>query len=39
MTIKKKRFSQIRKIKKDSYKKNRFSHMITNKNKCIQINS
>ena len=24
-------------IQKDSHKKNRFSQMITNKNKCIQI--
>ena len=36
---KKKRFSQIRKIYKDSHKKKRFSQMITNKNKCVQINS
>ena len=35
----KKRFSQIRKIQKDSRKKKRFSQMITNKNKCVQINS
>ena len=34
----KKRFSQIRKIQKDSRKKKRFSQMITNKNKCVQIN-
>ena len=25
--------------KKDFYKKNRFSQMITSKNKCVQINS
>ena len=31
----KKRFSQI---KKDSHKKKRLSQMITNKNKCVQIN-
>ena len=31
----KRRFSQI---KKDSHKKKRFSQMITNKNKCVQIN-
>ena len=33
------RFSQIRRIQKDSHKKKRLSQMITNKNKCIQINS
>ena len=37
--IKKKRFSQIKKIQKDSCKKKRFSQIITNKNKCVQINS
>ena len=37
--ITKMRFSQIRKIKKDSHKKKRFSQMIKNKNKCVQINS
>ena len=36
---KKKRFSQIRKIKKDSYNKKKFLQMITNKNNCAQINS
>ena len=35
---KKKRFSQIRKIQKDSRKKKRFSQMIANKNKCVEIN-
>ena len=39
MIINKKRFSQIGSIKKDSHKKKRFSQMITNKNKCVQINS
>ena len=37
--MKKKNFSQIRKIQKDSHKKKRFSQMITSKNKCVQINS
>ena len=37
MIIAKKRFSQIRKIQKDSYKKKRFSQMITNENKCIHM--
>ena len=36
--IKKKRFSQIRRIQKDSCKKKRFSQIITNKNECVQIN-
>ena len=35
----KKRFSQIKKTQKDSHKKKRFPQMITNKNKCVQINS
>ena len=39
MTIKKKKFSQIRKIQKDSHKQKRFSQMMTNKIKCAQINS
>ena len=39
MTIEKKRFSQIRNIQKDSNKKKRLSQMITNKIKCVQINS
>ena len=38
MIINKKKFSQIS-IQKDSHKKKRFSQMITNKNKAIQINS
>ena len=37
--IKKKRFSQIRKVQKDSHEKKRLSQMITNKDKYIQINS
>ena len=36
--IKKKRFSQTRKIQKDSCKKKRFLQIIKNKNKCVQIN-
>ena len=36
---KKKRFSQIKKVQKDFHKKNRFSQVITSKNKCVQINS
>ena len=39
MIINKKRFSQIRRIQKDSLKKKRFSQMITNKNKGVKINS
>ena len=39
MIINKKRFLQVKKIKKGSQKKKRFSQMITNKNKCVQINS
>ena len=35
---KKKRFSQIKKIKKDSHKKKRFSKMTINKSKFAQIN-
>ena len=34
--IDKKRFSQIRRIQKDSHKKKRFSQMTTNKNKSVQ---
>ena len=37
--MKKKKFSQIRKIQKDSHKKKRVSQMITSTNKCVQINS
>ena len=33
------RWSQIQRIQKNSHKKKRFSQMITNKNKCVQINS
>ena len=39
MTINKKRFSQIKKIQQNSHKKKRFSPMIINKNKFVQINS
>ena len=39
MIINKKRFSQIRRIQKDSLKRKRFSQMITNKNKGVKINS
>ena len=39
MIINKKRFSKIKKIQKDSHKKNRFSKMIAKKYKSIQINS
>ena len=39
MIINKKRFSQIRRIQKDSLKKKRFSQMITNRNKGVKINS
>ena len=35
----KKRFSQIKKIEKDSHTKKIFSQVVTNKNKCVQINS
>ena len=38
MIIDKKRFSQIRRVQKDSHKKKRFSQMITNKNKYRQVN-
>ena len=34
MTINKKRFSQIKKILKDSHKKKRFSEMIINGSAC-----
>ena len=37
--ITKMRFSQIRRIQKDSHKTKRFSQMIKNKNKCVQITS
>ena len=36
---KKKRFSRIERIQKDSHKNEKFSQMITSKNKCLQINS
>ena len=38
MIINKKRFLQVKKFLKGSHKKKRFSQMITNKNKCVQIN-
>ena len=37
--LKKKSFSQIKRIQKHFYKNNRFLQMITSKNKCVQINS
>ena len=36
--IDKKKFSQIRRIQKDSHKKKRFLQMITNKKKYVQVN-
>ena len=36
--ITKMRFSQIRRIQKDFHNTKRFSQMIKNKNKCVQIN-
>ena len=39
MVINKKGFSQIRRIQKDSHKKKTFLQMITNKSKCVEINS
>ena len=37
--FKEKEVLNIKKIKKDSHKMKSFSQMITNKNKCVQINS
>ena len=39
MVINKKRFSKLKIFQKDSHKKKRFSQIVTNKNKCVKINS